>query len=115
MGIVEGPMQIELVDTMEQCISCGVTYGLQKFYLSAVYGCNEGIDRRRLWSYLNSLKGSFSQHPWLVAGDFNVIAQAIESSKFNGSQGLNLFSKEFIECLQNIAAFDHASSGPLFT
>ena len=55
-----GPMQIELVDTMEQCISCGVTSGLQKFYLSAVYGCNEGIDRRRLWSYLNSLKGSFS-------------------------------------------------------
>ena len=51
----------------------------------------------------------------MVTWDFNVIAQAIESSKFNGSQGLNLFSKEFIKCLQNIATFDHASIGPLFT
>ena len=76
-------MQIEVVDTVEQCISCGVTSGLQKFYFSAVYGCNEGIDRRRL--YLNSLKGSFSQHPWLVVGDFNVIAQAFESSNFDDS------------------------------
>ena len=59
---------------MEQCISCCVTSGMHKFYLSVVYGLNEGIDRRRLWSHLNSLKGSFSQHPWLVARDFNVIA-----------------------------------------
>ena len=110
-----GPVQVDIVDTMEQCISCGVTFGMQKFYLSAVYGFNEGIDRRQLWSHLISLKGSFSQHPWLVAGDFNVIAQAFESSNFDGSQGLNLNSREFIECLQTIAIFDHASIGPLFT
>ena len=50
-------LQVELIDSMEQCIICSVSYGIQKFFFSAVYGCNEGIDRRRLWSHLVCLKG----------------------------------------------------------
>ena len=50
--------QVDLVATMDQCINCRVTAGTKKFMFSAVYGSNERVDRRRLWSHLSSLKGS---------------------------------------------------------
>ena len=39
---------VELVDYMDQCITCIVSQGMKKFMFSAIYGWNEGIDMRRL-------------------------------------------------------------------
>ncbi|XP_074290961.1 uncharacterized protein LOC141617692 [Silene latifolia] len=39
------------------------------FHLSIVYGCNDPLDRHRLWS---SLVAASTAEPWLVLGDFNV-------------------------------------------
>ena len=106
-------IQVDLVESMDQSITCGVLFGLQRFYLSVVYGSNEGIERRRLWSHLLALKGSITQGPWIHAGDFNVIVHHSESSKYTDSQSANI--KEFQTCLQALAVFDHVFSGPMFT
>ena len=77
-------IQVGLVGLMDQSITC-VSQRAKKFYLSAVYGSNEGVDRRRLWSHLLSVKGSLSQFPWMLVGDFNVITHPSESSNFISS------------------------------
>ena len=109
------PYHVELVDVMDQCITCIITQGMKKFMLSAIYGWNEGIDRRRLWSHLSSLKASDLQLPWMMAGDYNVISHPFESSKFNGSQAMNSDIKDFVESMQLLEMQDHAYNGPLFT
>ena len=49
----------------------------------------------------------------MLAGDFNVIAHHSESSKYTDSQGANI--KDFQDCLQALAVFDHVFIGPMFT
>ena len=58
-----GVLQVEFVDSMDQSITCCVTYGAKKFYFSAMYGSNEGTDRKRLWMHLTSLRSSIAQYP----------------------------------------------------
>ena len=106
-------IQVDLVDSMAQSITCCVSFGMQRFYFSVVYGCNEGTERRRLWSHLLTMKTSLSHGPWMLAGDFNVTAHHSESSKYTTSQSANI--KEFQDCLQELAVFDHAFFGPMFT
>ena len=106
---------VELVDYMDQCITCIVSQGTTKFLFSAIYGRNEGIDRRRLWSHLSSLKASNLQLPWMLAGDFNVIAHSSESSNFNGTQATNSNMKDFVESMHHLEVLDHVYNGPLFT
>ena len=61
--IWNGQMQVDLVDSTDQSITCCITYDSHKFFLNAIYGCNDGMDRKRLWSYLYSLHSSLSQDP----------------------------------------------------
>ena len=106
-------LQVDLVDTMDQSITCCELFGMQRFFLSVIYGCNKGAERRRFWSHLLTMKASIPNGPWLLAGDFNVIAHHSESSKCIDSQSANL--KEFQDCLQELAVFDHVYFGPMFT
>ena len=77
---------MDLVDTMDQCITCKVTVGIQRFNLSVVYGSNEAVEKRRLWSHLLIAQNANAQYPWLITGDFNVIAYVSESSNSTSSQ-----------------------------
>ena len=72
--------QVDLVDVMDQCITCSVTIGFQRFNLSVVYASNDGGERKRLWSHLLTAQNENAQYPWLTAGDFNVTAHVSESS-----------------------------------
>ena len=56
--IWKGTIQVDIVDVMDQCITCMVVQGDCKFYISAIYGWNERVNRRRLWAHLVSLKSS---------------------------------------------------------
>ena len=71
-------MKVNLVDVNAQCITCDVIMGTKQFYMSVVYGFNEGSTRRSLWRNLCGLKGSLSRKPWLLAGDYNIIARSEE-------------------------------------
>ena len=73
-------MQIDLLATTDQSISFRIQNGSYKFYFTAIYGCNEGIERRRLWKHLRFLHSIISTEPWMLSGDFNIITHASESS-----------------------------------
>ncbi|XVE50103.1 hypothetical protein DITRI_Ditri01bG0134600 [Diplodiscus trichospermus] len=83
--------------------------------MNAVYGFNDGMDRRSLWAHLVSLAESFPDFPWILVGDFNVIYHLSKSSKFDGTQGVTADIKDFQDCMEQLAVFDHISSGPIFT
>ena len=71
--------QVDLVDVMDQYITCSVTIGSQRFNLSDVYASNDGGERRRLWSHLITVQSANAQYPWLITGDFNVTAHVYEA------------------------------------
>ena len=64
---------------------------------------------------MSQINGVISQKPWLLVGDFNVLAYPYESSKYDGNQGPNADIEEFTKCMQNIIVFDHAYIGLLYT
>ena len=107
--------QVNLVDTSAQSITGKVVEGSKQFYLTVTYGFNDGIARRDLWSKLEGLQGICSQSPWVIAGDFNVIAHPNESSSYDGSQGVNMDMRDFQDSLKKVAVFDHSFNGPNFT
>ena len=53
--------------------------------------------------------------PGFNSRDFNIIVHPSKSSSYNGFQGLTSEVKEFFECIHQIAIFDHAYIGLLFT
>ena len=80
-----------------------------------VYGFNEGSTRRSLWRNLCGLKGSFSRKPWLLAGDYNIIAKLEESSSYDGNKRISIDMREFQKSLQELEVVDHSYTGPIFT
>ena len=108
-------VQVEVIDSTDQCITCSISFDTYQFHLSAVYGLNEGGARRRLWENLRNMHVSLAQKPWILAGDFNVVANPSESSNHNSFQVNSSDIKEFTECLLNLSLQDHAFTGPLFT
>ena len=64
-----GQLQVDLIDSMDQCITCSITTASKEFVLSAIYGSNEGVERRRLWAHLNSLQGVIANKAWLLTED----------------------------------------------
>ena len=104
-----------MLASTDQCITCTVSSDFKQLVISVVYGSNDGMDKRNLLNHLCSLSCSMSQKPWLIVGDFNVIMNLMESSSYNGNQVLNFDAREFNECIQQLAVFDHTYNGPLFT
>ena len=107
------PIHVSLISVTNQSITCKINVDSKQFFFSAIYGSNDGIGRRRLWSHLQALNDTFEGEPWMIAGDFNIISHPSESS--NESQEFTAEIREFTNCLSHIAAFDHVFSGLLFT
>ena len=90
-------------------------FSIKKFIFNAIYGRNDGGDRKRLWSHLISIYKIGMNEPWLLAGDFNIITSSSESSSFNASQAISNDMKDFEGARNHISVYDHAFSGPVFT
>jgi hypothetical protein len=95
-------------------ITCRVAanqeYG--QLILSAVYGANQGLDRRNLLKELVSIKGSIGVMPWIIASDFNVIRFPQETS---GSTVFTCYEREFVECLKVLEVEDVSFTGCFHT
>ncbi|XP_039014660.1 uncharacterized protein LOC120144735 [Hibiscus syriacus] len=52
----------------------------QPFYITAIYGYNDGSQRRLLWQHLIDLDSRIGSFPWILGGDFNIILHPSESS-----------------------------------
>ena len=51
----------------------------------------------------------------MMAGDFNVIADPVESSNSADTFVTNTDIREFMDCCIRLSMFDHVSTGPTFT
>ena len=104
---------MNLIASSSQSITCSIVEDSKQFYFSAIYGANDGIERRRLWRSLSSLNDNMGNEPWIIAGDFNVIAHPSESS--NTHQEFTVDIREFISCLTQIAVLDHPYAETMLT
>ena len=73
------------------------------------------MDKRLLWRHLESIYNSGLTKPWLLAGDFNIIASASESHPFNATQAIIADIRDFEELRNHILVYDHAYNGAEFT
>lgn len=107
-------VNISISDTNRQFISC-IVEGLNpsfKIALSAVYAHCQIQKRRELWSDLSTFASSNSL-PWLLAGDFNVVASASEK---RGPRGINLQAvEEFNNFITANGLIDAGFIGSAFT
>lgn len=106
---------VNVVDSMEQCITLSFLVEKKEVWFSFIYAVNESIGRRNLWNHLEDLRIKVGQKPWIVAEDFNVLLRPEECSKFDQFQGLSADMKEFRECVEHTSLFDHPFSGFDFT
>ncbi|XP_045831129.1 uncharacterized protein LOC123922456 [Trifolium pratense] len=61
----------------EQHVTFSLTFDQQTCYIAAIYASTSHVNRRKLWSELNSLQSRFVG-PWCMIGDFNAVLGAHE-------------------------------------
>ncbi|GAA0175584.1 hypothetical protein LIER_28729 [Lithospermum erythrorhizon] len=88
-------------------------HGGYSFYLTAIYGRNNKLERTSLWSNLCSDKVVVQQCPWIVIGDFNVI-RSVEEAK-GGKVTDRAAISEFNDCLSTVGLMDFPHEGCRFT
>ncbi|XP_027067398.1 uncharacterized protein [Coffea arabica] len=80
---------------------------------SFVYGKCSRVERRALWSALGLISEEMGTKPWLVGGDFNVVAAA---DKYAGQAAQDLTAMaEFAECISACGLKEIPFSGSRYT
>ncbi|KAL2228620.1 UNVERIFIED_CONTAM: hypothetical protein Sindi_1841700 [Sesamum indicum] len=71
----ENVVDVHILDLADQFIHCRVTNMAinESVIITVVYGASEVIDRRNLWTALETLTQQCSDIPWMVGGDFNAV------------------------------------------
>ncbi|KAL2252972.1 UNVERIFIED_CONTAM: hypothetical protein Sindi_0091900 [Sesamum indicum] len=66
---------LSIILLLIQFIHCRVTNMAdnEAVIITVVYGASEVIDRRNLWTALETLSQQCSDIPWMVGGDFNAV------------------------------------------
>ncbi|CAI9090147.1 OLC1v1024851C1 [Oldenlandia corymbosa var. corymbosa] len=83
------------------------------FLLSSLYAKSNKVDRRPLWSSLETFRDAFPNSPWVVHGDFNVIHSLEEysGSSVQDYGGID----EFNQIIESTGLFDTTPIGDEFT
>ncbi|XVF68896.1 hypothetical protein PTKIN_Ptkin11bG0037800 [Pterospermum kingtungense] len=106
-------IKVYSIAIIDQCVCCKVSFHDTDFYMSIVYASNDGDLRKLLWSHLLEIHCLTAEALWLIAGDFNIVADVSESSNSMDSYKAEML--DFANCMSEISAFDHIYDGPLFT
>lgn len=102
----------------DQLITCSVKLPDQEeFFFTCVYANNLAEDRRELWEDLchHSDSNLFLNKSWIVAGDFNEILEAAESSRFDDMGRTPSGMREFQRMVLHCRFSDMGFQGPLHT
>ncbi|KAJ9555971.1 hypothetical protein OSB04_010585 [Centaurea solstitialis] len=83
------------------------------FYATFVYGSNNTVARRDLWSGLRKAKVIMNLKPWIVLGDFN--AMLFQHDGFGGSSRRNVDMEDFFLCMEDVELFDVSYMGIQYT
>ncbi|XVE58896.1 hypothetical protein DITRI_Ditri04bG0205600 [Diplodiscus trichospermus] len=105
----------ELMKTIKEQKKVVAEKDEMKFYLSAIYGSNDGRINSKLWDHLVSLNDTLQGKPWALAGDFNIILEGLESSKSGQGQYETTDMRDFGEFVNKFSIYDHCFSGNFFT
>ncbi|KAL2224589.1 UNVERIFIED_CONTAM: hypothetical protein Sindi_3044900 [Sesamum indicum] len=91
----ENIVDVHILDSADQFIHCRVTNMAdnESVIITVVYGASEVIDRRNLWTALETLSQQCSDIPWMVGGDFNVVRDLNEVSGISGD--IRMATEEF--------------------
>ncbi|KAL0292057.1 UNVERIFIED_CONTAM: hypothetical protein Sradi_7004300 [Sesamum radiatum] len=108
-------VDVTVVETGAQFIHCAVF--IRSMHLSVlitvVYGVNDVVGRRELWSDLTRLSTVIADTPWLVGGDFNTV---LDSSEVCGQSGdISGAAEEFRACLHDTGLIHVPMNGERFT
>ena len=105
-------LDLHVFQKLPQVIHCKISYDILNYYCSFVYASNDGIVRRKLWHSLDCFRKTFTQSPWLVAGDFNVVKSPNEKL---GGCILSGYENEFLQCVNSFEVDDYPAIGCFFT
>ncbi|KAI9116430.1 hypothetical protein K1719_012597 [Acacia pycnantha] len=87
--------------------------GGSPFFFTSIYSIPHQCTNKLLWNAYLEGYASVIVHPWVVMGDFNDIAMAMEKS--GGSGGVESRMCRFTDRLQRCRLSDLGSCGPKFT
>ncbi|XP_039041212.1 uncharacterized protein LOC120179791 [Hibiscus syriacus] len=107
-------LQFSVLKVDDQTITIQGNLGDRNVYVSTVYGSNSGAIRKELWNQLSEVSTLVGNNIWIVGGDFNVTAEAVESSSFE----VGFLSSEIEDlqnCMTTLELMDHHFFGPVFT
>ncbi|XVE52672.1 hypothetical protein DITRI_Ditri02bG0141600 [Diplodiscus trichospermus] len=105
-------IKVEMVAASDQSMTCFIEYNSLRFLFTALYGSNDGGVKKKFWKHLENLHSSFHDFPWMLAGDFNITISPTDSSNFSEGHAITAKIKDFVDCRNTIAVYDHFVSGP---
>ncbi|KAL2237657.1 UNVERIFIED_CONTAM: hypothetical protein Sindi_0957400 [Sesamum indicum] len=91
----ENVVDVHILDSADQFIHYRVTNMAdnESVIITVVYGASEVIDRRNLWTALETLAQQCSDIPWMVGGDFNAVRDLNEVCGISGD--IRMATEEF--------------------
>ncbi|KAJ9535818.1 hypothetical protein OSB04_un001029 [Centaurea solstitialis] len=106
---------IMVLDSHAQFLHCFVKLrGMHEgFFLTIVYGANQLVDRKILWSSLRKAKVLLGTKPWTVMGDFN--SMLFPHDGYGGSSRRNASMDDFFACVEDIELIDVSYTGVNYT
>ncbi|KAL0294564.1 UNVERIFIED_CONTAM: hypothetical protein Sradi_6879100 [Sesamum radiatum] len=92
-------VDVTVVETGVQFVHCAVYIRSlhSSVFITVVYGVNDTVGRRELWTELTRMSTVVVGAPWLVGGDFNTVLDASEVCGQSGD--ISGAANEFRGCL----------------
>lgn len=82
----ENLVEVNVVQKDAQFLHCYIKQKGSQFcgFITFIYASNNGSERQQLWQQLQHISEHMTE-PWLLVGDFNVVLNAIEKQREDGS------------------------------
>ncbi|XP_011101519.1 uncharacterized protein LOC105179578 [Sesamum indicum] len=108
-------VDVHILDSRNQLMHCRVTNRTdsKSLIITIVYGASEMIDRRNLWTILETLAHEHSDEPWLVGGDFNAVREMNEVCGISGD--IRMAMEEFNAGIQEAGLIPLPMQGEWYT
>ncbi|KAL2231095.1 UNVERIFIED_CONTAM: hypothetical protein Sindi_1703900 [Sesamum indicum] len=108
-------VDVHILDSGNQFMHCRVTNrtNSKSLIITVVYGASKMIDRRNLWTILETLEREHSDEPWLVGGDFNAVREMNEVCGISGD--IRMAMEEFNAGIQEAGLIPLPMQGEWYT
>lgn len=108
-------LSLMVLESSNQFLNCElkIVGNSEPMFVTFVYGCNKGVERRALWSGLRKFKVFIHNKAWIVLGDFN--SMLFPHDGLGGSSRRNSDMEDFYACLEDVELFDLAYQGCQYT